>query len=67
MNTRVDDYNLSAACENNPQAGLNFDEVAEIIHCVEGEQDAAPWYWFLQLIDGTFAYASGGCDYTGWD
>lgn len=38
-----------------------------IIAEVCGENDGYNWYWILQMRDGTFGWAEGGCDYTGWD
>lgn len=38
-----------------------------IVAEVCGENEEYEWYWILQMKDGTFAWASGGCDYTGWD
>lgn len=38
-----------------------------IVAEVCGENDGYPWYWILQMKDGTFAHAEGSCDYTGWD
>lgn len=34
--------------------------------CVMGENDEASWYWIFKH-DGKFYFATGGCDYTGWD
>lgn len=34
---------------------------------ITGEHDEASWHWILKLKDGQIAYASGWCDYTGWD
>lgn len=44
---------------------LNLIDV--IVAEVCGENDGFSWYWILQMRDGTFANAQGGCDYTGWD
>lgn len=37
-----------------------------IVAEVCGENDEYSWYWILQLKDGSFAWAEGSCDYTGW-
>lgn len=42
-------------------------EIDVIVAEVCGEHDGNDWHWILQMKDGTFHYASGGCDYTGWD
>jgi hypothetical protein len=42
-------------------------EIDVIVAEVCGENDGVDWYWILQMRDGSFANASGGCDYTGWD
>lgn len=44
-----------------------LDNIDMIVAEVCGENDGNDWYWILQMKDGTFANASGGCDYTGWD
>jgi len=31
-----------------------------------GANDESDWYWIL-TVDGKTYYATGGCDYTGWD
>jgi len=38
-----------------------------IVAEVCGANDECGWYWILKLKDGTFAWAEGSCDYTGWD
>ena len=38
-----------------------------IVAEVCGANDEDSWYWILQLKDGSFAWAEGSCDYTGWD
>ena len=44
-----------------------LDNIDVIVAEVCGENDGVDWYWILQMKDGTFGNASGGCDYTGWD
>lgn len=44
-----------------------LDEIDVIVAEVCGENDGADWFWILQMKDGSFANAQGGCDYTGWD
>lgn len=41
--------------------------VAEVLHEITGENDGNDWHWLVKLENGRFAYAWGGCDYTGWD
>jgi hypothetical protein len=33
---------------------------------VFGANDESSWHWLLWLQDGTYAYVTGWCDYTGW-
>lgn len=39
----------------------------EIVLELTGQNDGAEWHWILRLEGGTYAYVTGGCDYTGWD
>ena len=56
---------IGSAFNNNGIEQL--DNIDVIVAEVCGENDGVDWYWILQMKDGTFANASGGCDYTGWD
>lgn len=47
--------------------GSRLDDIDVIVAEVCGENDGYPWYWILQMKNGTFSWATGGCDYTGWD
>ncbi len=55
----------SAFDHNSLSAELGLIDV--IVAEVCGENDGYSWYWILQMRDGSFANAEGGCDYTGWD
>lgn len=43
------------------------EDVAEVIHQHNGENDEEPWVAVFRLKDGRFAGLSAWCDYTGWD
>lgn len=59
-----DDINYAFECNGLSARLLDIDViVAEVC----GENDGYPWYWILQMKDGTFSYATGWCDCTGWD
>jgi len=73
------DDDLESAIEYNPQP-YSVDDIARVLACVPGEHDGADWHWILELkqprliknfhgldIPCQFVYATGGCDYTGWD
>jgi hypothetical protein len=60
------DYDLDACLEYNPQ-DFQLEDITEVFAIVEGEADEFDWHWLLGLDNGTFAYLTGGCDYTGWD
>lgn len=47
--------------------GDRLKDIDVIVAEVCGENDGYPWYWILQMKDGSFSWATGGCDYTGWD
>ncbi len=64
------DYDLVAALEYNPDAGITVDQIDKVLAVVEGERDESDWRWILKLKKGApakFAFLQGGCDYTGWD
>jgi len=44
-----------------------LDDVETIVAEVCGANDEDNWYWILKMKNGTFSFAEGGCDYTGWD
>ena len=48
-------------------APISRSDVAEIIAAVNGENDGDEWMGVFKLKDGRFLFASGGCDYTGWN
>lgn len=59
-----DDLKYAFDCNGlSEKLGLVDVIVAEVC----GENDGASWYWVLQMCDGSFAWATGGCDCTGWD
>lgn len=43
------------------------EDVARILHRVDGENDGAEWWGVFEMEDGAFLLVSAGCDYTGWD
>jgi hypothetical protein len=57
---------ISYALEFNPQS-YTVHDIKGIVAEVPGSHDEFDWHWILALKDGRFVYASGGCDYTGWD
>lgn len=67
MTDLAEKYNdLHSAIRHNP-APFEYSDIEKILAEIEGEQDGDDWHWILKLKDGQFAYAFGGCDYTGWD
>ncbi len=61
-----EDYDLEACVKHNINS-FSLNDISHIIGCIEGENDGAAWHWIVLLKDNTFAYITGGCDYTGWD
>lgn len=49
------------------EAGFTRDDVQEIVHWREGENEGDNWLAVLRLTDGRFAYVTAWCDYTGFD
>jgi len=60
------DYDLHSAIEYHISK-FGVEDVCDVLAVIEGENDGENWHWLLLLNDGTFAYLTGGCDYTGWD
>lgn len=46
---------------------FGIDDVAQVLHAVEGENDGPNWVIVVLLKDGRYASINAGCDYTGWD
>ncbi len=42
------------------------EDVAEILHIVNGENDESDWAAVFKLKDGRYAAVEAWCDYTGW-
>lgn len=59
-----DDINYAFDCNG---LANRLSDIDVIVAEVCGENDGFNWHWILQMKDGTFSYATGGCDYTGWD
>lgn len=57
---------IKYAFENNGLAD-KLDIIDIIVAEVCGANDEDSWYWIMKMKDGTFAWAKGSCDYTGWD
>jgi hypothetical protein len=43
------------------------EDVLEIFHMEDGENDGKSWIIYGRLTDGRYFAARGNCDYTGWD
>ena len=59
-----DDIKYAFDCNN---LANRLDDIDVIVAEVCGANDEYSWYWILQMKDGTFSWAEGSCDYTGWD
>lgn len=46
---------------------FTFDDIVEVIACVEGEGDGPDWLAAVRLQDNRLIFIVAGCDYTGWD
>lgn len=64
MLAELDDYNWEEAFQF--ADGFDRDDVARIIHQIDGANDYASWILVGQLTDDRFVYLSAWCDYTGW-
>lgn len=49
-----------------PAGPFDREDVESIESMVDGENDGASWLFVGKLKDGTWAFVSAGCDYTGW-
>ena len=61
------DYDLSANVEFNGLAPFRLEDVAYVLAALMGENDSPDYHWVIAMKDHTYAYVTGGCDYTGWD
>lgn len=67
MSAREDlDSDLQDILSNNG-LGDKVDLIARVDLQISGENDGPNWHWIVQLKDDTWAYVSGGREYTGWD
>lgn len=57
-------HDLLSACEYNSYPSQRIESLLAVI---DGERDTTDWHWIVRLVDGRFAYITGGCDYIGWD
>lgn len=58
-------YDLGAAMYHH---GLSLSSApVKVVLELTGQNDGAEWHWIILLESGTYAYVTGGCDYTGWD
>ncbi len=65
---RSPNYDLEAAFEHNPQDnGIVLSDIESVLAEVVGENEELAWHWICMLKDKKFLYATGCCDYTGWD
>jgi hypothetical protein len=60
------DDDLRSAIEYHIGSELPESNIAGIVAEVPGDADGPNWHWLVLTKDGRFAYAHGGCDYTGW-
>ena len=56
LRSMLEDIGESAALDN-----LGFG-----LATVFGANDESNWHWLIWCQDGSYAYATGWCDYTGW-
>jgi hypothetical protein len=59
------DVEVVGVCNREPLPTREM--VEEILAYRNGENDGASWIGVFKLYDGRYLYATGGCDYTGWD
>lgn len=47
--------------------GFRLEDIAYVLAALMGENDGPDYHWIVAMKDHTYAYVTGGCDYTGWD
>ncbi len=57
---------IGYACSHNGEIDL-LNNIDILLAEVCGANDEYNWYWIIQTKNNKFVWASGGCDYTGWD
>jgi len=78
LNELLESYDWESAFHegNPPTAAVNFggsierfsrEDVAEICHSEDGENDGPEWVMVCRLNDGRWVFLEAGCDCTGWD
>jgi len=81
MQTRLEDYDWECAFAYVSEANIRAahptskvflvaftrDDVVEIAHIEDGENDEKDWLCVGLLRDGRWFALAAGCDYTGWD
>lgn len=62
------DYDLPCAIQAmaGDTKGFRLKDVAYVLAVITGENDGPDWHWIIAMKDHTYAYVTGGCDYTGW-
>lgn len=61
---RLKDWDFVTAVEYNGKVDL--ENVVQILAMHEGVNDEEDWAWLVRMKDG-YIFATGGCDFTGWD
>ena len=46
--------------------GFSIDDIEKVIAAANGANDESSWIAIFKLKDGTFAWLTAWCDYTGW-
>lgn len=76
MKLKDEHPDLFYACECN---SIDSSDIERVISFINGQNDYADWHWICLIrpkeigtgrdynTEYTFAYITGGCDYTGWD
>ncbi len=63
----MDNYDLQACLEENPQDAFTANDIKIVLAVWEGENEADSWRWIFQLNSDKYVLLEGWCDYTGWD
>jgi uncharacterized protein (TIGR02996 family) len=75
-NVFAEEYNgnctteVDAAPPGDPSVSVSEVKLADInkiVYCLDGERDEGEWHGIFEMNDGRWLFATGSCDFTGWD
>lgn len=66
LEDRLKNYDLVVAMREHGYID-QAEKIESVYLEIKGCNDGPNWHWICQMMDGSWMYVEGGCDYTGWD